>query len=73
MIQRKQTLAAIMVLMLTITGCTHTQGPPTPDQEPSKRARNTLLTVGAALVVGAVLISKAKSNTKDAIRDFAPE
>ena len=45
------------------------------DDEPEKntgnRTRNTLLTIGGILVLGAILANEIEDNTRDAVRDAA--
>lgn len=68
---RNKAVALGLAMVLASAGCTPLQGP-SADEPPPNRARNTALAVGAALLVGALLVSTARSNSKDAIRDLAP-
>ena len=64
----KLTCACLLVAMCT--GCAHQGGGEFRDADRGSehRVRNTLLAVGAAVVVGAILANQAQSNTKDAIQ-----
>jgi hypothetical protein len=67
-------LALCAVLFVGCYGCAHTgNGDPDALSERNRRIRNTLIAVGTAVVVGAVLANQAQSNTRDAIRDGAPQ
>ncbi|MEM1229055.1 MAG: hypothetical protein AAGI15_00850 [Pseudomonadota bacterium] len=61
--------AMACIVALLCTGCAHTPRDPSVPDERGNRTRTTLLVIGAAVVAGAVLASKAKRNTRDSIRD----
>jgi hypothetical protein len=64
-------LAIFIAIHLVSAGCAHTKGPdpqqPPPDR--SSRVKTVLITIGTALVVGAILANQARDNTREAIGD----
>jgi hypothetical protein len=64
-------LAISIAIHLVSTGCAHTEGPdpqhPPPDR--GNRVKTVLITIGTALVVGAILVNQAQDNTREAIGD----
>ena len=59
---------AICVISLS-TACAHTgSGRSNGDAGESHRLRNTLVAVGAAVIVGAIVANQAQSNVRDALR-----
>jgi len=64
-------LAIFIAIHLVSAGCAHTQGPDPqqPLQDRSGRVKAVLITIGTALVVGAILANQARDNTRKAIGD----
>lgn len=61
--------ALTALLIVSCSACTTTGSQQFEDAERGSehRVRNTLMAVGAALIVGAILANRAQSNTRDAI------
>ncbi len=57
-------------LLVICSGCAHTGHVDTEtEREDHHRTRNTLIAVGTAIAVGAILVNQAENNTRDAVRD----
>lgn len=61
-------LLAVCLLILT-TACAHTNSPRDSDGDAgeSHRLRNTMIAVGAALVVGVIVANQTESTVRDAL------
>ena len=65
-----------MCVLSTLAGCATVQpaGPDNEEQlevEAKSRMKNTLLTIGGILILGAIVANEAEDGAKDAVRDAA--
>lgn len=63
----RNALAALLIVSCSACTTTGSQQSEHAERGSEHRVRNTLMAVGAALVVGAILANQSQSNTRDAI------
>lgn len=72
--QGMKQITVVVYALTTLAGCAtvHPVDPSHEEQteiEAKSRTRNTLLTIGGILLLGAIIVSEAEDGAKDAVRD----